>query len=704
MTSGVVAHSRLGMPTFQAWRHATWRKRLIYSSICLGGVVAFVIGLAGSAFANAANPTFTSAKVYDCSNLAGSGVSSCPNTGGSDPVLVKVSGTWSWGELAGTQSSPQTDCAGRYGVGWSVDWWGIGGNVTSIPGLQGSVVNPATNSSGPSPSASGKNPDPVPGVQFQSLSVDGTWQAKNTSVFHTSALYNGFVNNLCQADIDKTGAPSGPFEAFAAYPDIKDVPAKLCVNFYDPHGSASKPSTSQNDNFATKDDDNSIKTNSFDPANVSGNCAVAVPAGSPKLSVGKTGPATGNAGGTGTYRVTLSNTGTATATGPTSFVDKLPVGETFDSVDATRSSSGMSCQPDSTGSQIVDCTYADNLDQGTSAHVAITVKYGDNTGGQTLTDCAGLTTSDANACVPTHIPQPDLSIAKSGPATGVAGGQGVYPITVTNNGDADATSVSFVDVLPVGETFVSDDQNACSATTTQRITCNIPGTITAHGGSATITVTVSYGANTGGSTLTDCAELSPTLKSCVPTIIPSPSLDLAIVKKVSATRVVAPGTLTYTLTVTNVSNEDTTGLVTVTDTVPAGETITSVDGGSDWTCSFAGASLTCTYNGQHLAALQTAGPIKVVTDVAAGAPDLLVNTGVVDTPGDTNPANNQSTVRTRVTHVLGVKIVKTPTPTKPAVLPFTGWSSKTALTLGLALLVAGLRLMNFAARRRRRTT
>jgi len=702
MTSGVVAHSGHGMPTFQAWRHATWRKRLIYSSICIGGVVAFVLGMAGSAFANAANPTFTSAKVYDCSDTSGSGVAACPQGSGQNAVLVKVSGTWSWGELAGTQSSPQTNCDGRYGVGWSVDWWGIGGNVTSIPGLQGSVVSPATNSSPPTPSASGMSPAPT--QNFQALSVDGTWQAKNTGVFHTSSLYNGFVNDLCSTSIDKTGAPSGPFEAFAVYPSISDVPAKLCVNFYDPHGSSAKWSTSQNDNFADKDGDNSIKTNSFDPANVSGNCAVAVPAGSPKLSVGKTGPATGNAGGTGTYIVTLSNTGTATATGSTSFVDKLPVGETFDSVDAARSSSGMSCQKDAADSQVVDCKYANDLPAGDRVHVAITVDYGTDTGGQTLTDCAGLMTSNATACVPTHIPQPNLSIAKTGPATGVAGGQGAYPITVTNSGDADATNVSFVDVLPVGETFVSDDQNACSATTAQRITCTIPGTITAHGGSATITVTVSYGADTGGSTLTDCAELSPTLKSCVPTIIPSPSLDLAIVKKVSSTRVVAPGTLTYTLTVTNVSNEDTTGQVSVTDTVPAGETITSVDGGGDWTCTFAGPSLTCVYNGQHLAALQTAGPIKVVTDVAASAPDLLVNTGVVDTPGDTNPANNQSTVRTRVTHVLGVKIVKTPTPTKPAVLPFTGWSSKTALTLGLALLVAGLRLMNFAARRRRRTT
>ena len=108
-----------------------------------------------------------------------------------------------------------------------------------------------------------------------------------------------------------------------------------------------------------------------------------------------------------------------------------------------------------------------------------------------------------------------------------------------------------------------------------------------------------------------------------------------------------------------------------------------------------GAAVTCTLDNPPLAAGQAASPITVTTKVLSSAVGFLVNTGVVSTPGDVNPANNRSTVRTPVTHVLGTKIVKSPAKPAavratrvPGVLPFTGWNTSTAITLALALLFA----------------
>ena len=73
----------------------------------------------------------------------------------------------------------------------------------------------------------------------------------------------------------------------------------------------------------------------------------------------------------------------------------------------------------------------------------------------------------------------------------------------------------------------------------------------------------------------------------------------------------------------------------------------------------------------------------------------VINTGVVTTPGDTNPGNNTSTVKTPVVAVLPIHIVK-----PPHTLPFTGSDSESLILVALALLGMG-GLMVLATRRRR---
>jgi uncharacterized repeat protein (TIGR01451 family) len=592
MTSGFLAHRGVPVPKVDTGRRSSRARRLAYVGTCTGAVAALVLGPAVAALANSANPTEASAKVWNCGD-SGAPTTNC-STGN---AVVEVSGTWSWAELADQKSSPQQNCAGRYGVGWSVDWWGMSNSktATAISGLHGSTVTPATKST---PPATGG---------WSALSPGGVWQVKSDKTyFHTGALYNGFLADLCNnasPSKNNTG-PEGSFRALAVYPSRDAIPPALCVNFYDPHGKQNQWSSSASDNYASKDGDNSIQTNDFNPSRVSGNCFVPQNAsptppkssGSPKVVVTKSGPAFGTAGGTGTYTITLTNNGDATANGPTSFVDELPIGESFQSVDASGSDNGMSCHADSSNAQQVDCSYSGDIAAGASRSVAVVIGYAPDTGGKNLKDCAGLMPAGATACVTTFIPKPG-------------------------------------------------------------------------------------------------------------------KLDLAIVKTASAQGVKTNDTLTYTLQVTNVSDQPTTGPVTVTDAVPNGLSIVGTPTGSGWTCAAAAAVVTCTLDQPPLAAGQAAAPITVTTTVLPSAVSVLVNTGVVQTPGDVNPANNRSTVRTPVTQVLGTKIVKSPaTPARvaparatrvPSVLPFTGWNTSTAITIALALLVGGLRLINMAAKRKR---
>ena len=94
--------------------------------------------------------------------------------------------------------------------------------------------------------------------------------------------------------------------------------------------------------------------------------------------------------------------------------------------------------------------------------------------------------------------------------------------------------------------------------------------------------------------------------------------------------------ITFTITVSNVGIGATAGLITVTDTLPASLTATSLSG-TGWDCDLA--SLTCTSS----EILGAPGELPVITLVATASldvPYLVVNTAVVSGGGDLNPENN----------------------------------------------------------------
>ena len=77
----------------------------------------------------------------------------------------------------------------------------------------------------------------------------------------------------------------------------------------------------------------------------------------------------------------------------------------------------------------------------------------------------------------------DLAIAKSGPATVVAGAQATYLITVSNRGPSTASLRDIKDTLPPGVTLVSAqlqsdaDVSACAGAICQNLRPLLPGAV-----------------------------------------------------------------------------------------------------------------------------------------------------------------------------------------------------------------------------------
>ena len=92
----------------------------------------------------------------------------------------------------------------------------------------------------------------------------------------------------------------------------------------------------------------------------------------------------------------------------------------------------------------------------------------------------------------------------------------------------------------------------------------------------------------------------------------------------------------YTITVSNSGAGPTSGVVTVTDTLPGGLTATALSG-TGWSCSIG--TLTCTRS-NVLAAGTSYPPITLTVMVDSAAPSSVTNTATVSGGGESNTTNN----------------------------------------------------------------
>ena len=154
------------------------------------------------------------------------------------------------------------------------------------------------------------------------------------------------------------------------------------------------------------------------------------------------------------YTLVVANAGPSDAAN-LSVLDTLPAGVTFVSATGT----GWVCT--NVANTSVTCTRPSLATGATAPTITVLVTAPAQAGSLTNSATVSSPTPDPNlgnntsTAVTTVTASADLSIVKTGPATVTAARRVSYSLVVANAGPSDAASVSVVDTLPAGVTFVS---------------------------------------------------------------------------------------------------------------------------------------------------------------------------------------------------------------------------------------------------------
>ena len=381
------------------------------------------------------------------------------------------------------------------------------------------------------------------------------------------------------------------------------------------------------------------------------------------------------------WTVTVTNLGPsnsdATEDAPITVVDALPVGVTG----ATASGDGWACvvEPPYEGRERLLCSYPTDLALGETATITVTGTVGSSVTGEILNEvlvAPGLTTQpirggepdDASAESQVNT-RADLAITKSIAEEIVAGAQGVYRLTVVNNGPSDAVGVVIADDLPEGLAFAGIAGSVGGTFTcegTDSVECALAEPLPAD---AEVTLELIVNASVAmrddieNTAVVSAETADPDLENNESTIIGTivQNADLAITKSI-ATDIVAGAQGQYRLEVENLGPSDAEGVV-IYDRLPEGLSfagLASVSEGFDLTCAVDvddSALVLCT-----LAEPLRVGEIvtfEITVDAAVTVPSELVNTAIVsaETP-DSDLANNESSVTGAVVQIADLAITK----------------------------------------------
>jgi uncharacterized repeat protein (TIGR01451 family) len=276
-------------------------------------------------------------------------------------------------------------------------------------------------------------------------------------------------------------------------------------------------------------------------------------------------------GGTITYSQIVTNTGSSPATTAT-FTENIPANTTFL---ALASAAGWTCTTPAVGATgVVSCTNP-SVAAGSVGNFQLQVKVGSAvSAGTVITDTVTVgAVNDANAgnnsATATDqvalATQADLALSTSTSPSGqvLAGNNLTYTQTITNNGPAAATTVTFSEAVPANTTFQSILAPAgwtCvtpAVGATGTVTCTNPSL--AAGSVANIDVTVNVNASdANGSTITANSSVSATTSdptaannsTTVNTLVRA-VVNLSVTNSGAPSPVLAGGTITYTQSVIN---------------------------------------------------------------------------------------------------------------------------------------------------------
>ena len=406
-------------------------------------------------------------------------------------------------------------------------------------------------------------------------------------------------------------------------------------------------------NTATK-----IAENETDPNAANNSASVTITGQAPDLTISKSHTDPFVRGTTNTYQLVVSNIGPVPTSGTVTVADTLPAGLT----PTIASGTGWVC---GIAAQTVTCTRNDAL-ASTASYPTITITVtvlqtapASVTNTATVSGGNEVNTANDTASDPTNIASvADIGVSKSANgATFVVGSNVTFTITASNLGPSNATGVHVSDPLPPGLTYVSSvpSQGTYTSATGD---WNI-GPV-ASGTSATLTLiaTVSQpGAltNTATKSAENESDPNPSNNSASATInAVAPDLTIA---KSHIDPFVRGATNTYQLVVSNIGPVATIGLVTVTDTLPAGLTPT-IASGTGWACGIVAQTVTCTRS-DALTSTTSYPTITITVTVLQTAPATLTNSATVGGGGEINTSNDTATDPTNDASLADIAIAKT---------------------------------------------
>ncbi|MBI5567951.1 MAG: DUF11 domain-containing protein [Chloroflexi bacterium] len=292
------------------------------------------------------------------------------------------------------------------------------------------------------------------------------------------------------------------------------------------------------------------------------------------LGLSKDGPATALASETITYTISLSNTGTAEATG-TLITDTLPTEVTF-----VTYTTALPVNSFSQNGQDLIWDLGDVPTTTVNAAIGVQVVISPLPNGSAFTNTVTAATTytesnqtDNTDSVMTFIGAPDLAIVKTGPDNVNAGETFTYTLAYSNAGSIEANDVAIVDQLPAGVAFVTET-TASAVVANGQLTWTL-GTLAASAGSSIeVVVTADQAgewvntATIGGGPidsdlLNNTASVTTTVLGADPFVLKSGPAAAFIDRQVL-----------YTLTYGNHGNI--TATATVTDQLPAGFSVADI--------------------------------------------------------------------------------------------------------------------------------
>ncbi|MFN0039580.1 MAG: hypothetical protein ACKVP2_08730, partial [Burkholderiales bacterium] len=395
---------------------------------------------------------------------------------------------------------------------------------------------------------------------------------------------------------------------------------------------------------------------------------------SPDLRVVKTATSSFAVGTNATYSITVNNTLGALTTGanPYTVTDVLPAGLTLVSAVGT----GWNCSAST--ATVMSCTSTTTMAAGAANPNAITLTVlpaaaaapsVNNTatvsgGGEPVANNTNNSSTISTAVCAASCPDLRVNKTLSTATLTVGVNTSVYTLSVTNIGGltTGANPYTLTDTLPTGLTLNAAPTAGagwtCAANTPAagdnvagggRVVCTRVTAIAPGGTSTTVTFPVAV-ANPAAPGVTNTASVAGGGEPAAATGNNSTSLvttvidfDLTVTKTktTAANFVLGVTTATYTLTVNNIGGRATTGTYTLTDTLPAGVTLSTNSGGAGWAI---GGGWTCTNAGPNNGAGDSVVSCTRATAIAVGGSSSTIVFPVTIAAAAAPSVTNQASV------------------------------------------------------------